>query len=151
MAVALGPVAHIGLLVADLSAAMRTLAATGVGWSTVVEPKAILRMPDGRTVRETVRYVAQSGGEPRLKLIAGPAGGYFAPVRAATGVHHLSYWVDELGTATRQLEAAGYRVEATGLETDGVTARYVYLSAPGVVRVELGLRANRAEFDAWAG
>ena len=147
----LGPVAHIGLLVADLPGAMGTLAATGIQWSSVAEPEAVLRMPDGRVVRENVRYVAQSGGEPRLKMISGRPGGYFAPVLGDTALHHLSHWVDDLDATVCQLEAEGYRTEATGLEPYGEKARYVYLVAPGLVRVELGLRTNREEFDGWAG
>lgn len=130
---------------------MKILAATGMDFSLVLEPEAILRLPDGTVSREIVQYVAQTGGEPRVKLIAGRDGGYFAPIEGKIAVHHVSYWVDDLLPAVCQLEAAGFEVEATGLETDGVTARYAYMVAPGVVRVELGLVANRAQFDDWAG
>jgi catechol 2,3-dioxygenase-like lactoylglutathione lyase family enzyme len=144
--VRLGPVGHVGSVVADLPAAMAALARTGVRWSAVQHPVARLRLPDGRLEEIVVGYVAQGGGEPRLKLIGGVAGTYFTP---APGVHHLAHWVDDLERATTALVAAGHVVEATGEDPDG-TARYRYLLGAAGVRVELGLRAHRDEFDAWA-
>lgn len=143
---ALGPVAHVGLVVDDLPAMMTALARTGVAWSSVQHPAARLRTPDGRLQQVEVGYVAQRGGEPRLKLIGGVPGTYFAPT---AGVHHLAHWVDDLDASTQALVAGGHVVEATGEQADG-TARYRYLLGPGGLRIELGLRAHRAEFDAWA-
>jgi hypothetical protein len=147
----LGPVAHIGLVVRDLTAAMETVAATGTRWSSVTTPSVVLQLADGVVERVDVRYVAGRGSEPRIKLIEGPAGSYFGAVPGQAVVHHLAYWVDDLEEMTYHLLERGYNVEATGLEPDGVTPRYRYLLAPGLLRVELGLIANRAEFDAWAG
>jgi catechol 2,3-dioxygenase-like lactoylglutathione lyase family enzyme len=144
--VQLGPVGHVGIVVADLPSAMVAFARTGVRWSTVQHPVARLRMPDGRLQEIEVGYVAQGGGEPRLKLIGGVSGTYFRP---APGVHHLAHWVDDLDQATAALVADGHVVEATGEEPDG-TASYRYLRGPAGLRIELGLRANRADFDAWA-
>jgi catechol 2,3-dioxygenase-like lactoylglutathione lyase family enzyme len=144
--VQLGPVGHVGIVVADLPAAMVALARTGVRWSAVQHPVARLRLPHGLLQEIEVGYVAQSGGEPRLKLIEGTAGTYFTP---APGVHHVAYWVDDLDRATAHLVAAGHLVEATGEDPDG-SARYRYLLGPAGLRIELGLQANRAAFDAWA-
>lgn len=144
--VRLGRVGHVGLVVADLPAVMGSLARTGVRWSSVQHPVARVRLADGRLEEIEVAYVAQSGGEPRLKLIGGVPGTYFAPV---PGVHHLAHWVDDLDRASAALVAAGYVVDATGEEPDG-TARYRYLLGPGGIRVELGLEAHREDFDAWA-
>jgi catechol 2,3-dioxygenase-like lactoylglutathione lyase family enzyme len=142
----LGPVGHVGLVVADLQVAMAALGTTGVRWSTVQHPVARLRLADGRLEELQVGYVAQRGGEPRIKLIGGVEGTYFDPT---AGVHHLAHWVDDLDRATHALVDAGHVVEATGEEPDG-TARYRYVMGPTGVRVELGLRENRAAFDAWA-
>jgi catechol 2,3-dioxygenase-like lactoylglutathione lyase family enzyme len=142
----LGPVGHVGIVVADLPAAMAAFARTGLRWSTVQRPVARLRLPDGRLQEIEVGYVAQSGGEPRLKLIEGADGTYFQP---APGVHHVAHWVDDLDRATAVLVAAGHVVEATGEDPDD-SVRYRYLLGPAGLRIELGLRANRVGFDAWA-
>jgi hypothetical protein len=144
-------VAHIGLVVADLEPVMDALAAAGHRWSEVAQPLAVLLLPDGTIERTAVRYVTTAGDEPRVKIIEGRAGTYFEPRADASAIHHLTYWVAELDRPTARLVQAGFAIEATGLEPDEVTARYRYLVAPGHVRIELGLRANRAEFDTWAG
>jgi len=146
----LGPVAHIGLVVPHLEAALPRLEATGVRWSSITEPVASLRYEDGTTERTRVRYVTSAGGEPRVKLIEGTARSYFRPDDAPTAVHHLSYWVGSLSAATESLVSQGYRIEVTGLSETGEPA-FRYLVAPGLVRVELGLLSDRARFDAWAG
>lgn len=144
----LGPVAHIGLVADDFDAAVATLAATGVRWSSVTHPIARLERPDGRVDEHELAYVAAAGGEPRVKVIAVASGSVFAPGRGTT-VHHLSYWVDDIATATTALEAAGWTVEATGREPDG-SLRYRYLTHPAAPRIELGLTRNRPAFDTWA-
>ena len=144
----LGPLAHIGLVADDFDAAYRAFTAIGVRWSTVTHPVARLTLPDG-TVREyEVAYVAAAGGEPRLKLLSAAAGSVFA-AGSGTAVHHLSYWVEQIGPVTTQLQRAGWVVEASGHEADG-SVRYRYLVHPAAGRIELGLTRNRAEFDAWA-
>lgn len=144
----LGPVGHVGFIVDDFDAAMAGLAAAGTTWSSVLTPAVALQVADGRREEFTVRYVAAAGAEPRLKIISGVSGSYFAAV-PGNAVHHLSYWVNDLATATARLIEAGFTDEATGLDADGA-ARYRYLVGPGGIRIELGLESNRAEFDAWA-
>jgi hypothetical protein len=144
-------VAHIGLVVADLGPVMNAMAAAGHRWSSVAQPVAVLLLADGTIERTPVRYVTTAGGEPRVKIIEGRAGTYFQPSGDASAIHHLTYWVPELDGPTARLVQSGFVVEATGLEPDEATPRYRYLIAPGRLRIELGLSANRAEFDTWAG
>ncbi|MCS5722725.1 VOC family protein [Herbiconiux sp. CPCC 203407] len=136
----------------DFEGTLAVFAAAGVRWSSVTRPVARLEAADGRVGEHPVSYAAAVGGEPRIKVISAASGSVFVPVVAGPGVlavHHLSYWVADVEVATAALVGAGWVVEATGLDADD-SVRYRYLVHPLAGRIELGLEANRAEFDAWA-
>jgi hypothetical protein len=150
--VSLGPVGHIAFVTDDFEGTLEAFEAAGVRWSSVTRPVARLQTPDGLVGEHPVSYAAAAGGEPRIKVVSAASGSIFVPVVAPSGgpaVHHLSYWVAEIEGVTAALVGAGWVVEATGLDPDG-SVRYRYLVHPLAGRIELGLEANRAEFDAWA-
>lgn len=143
-----GGVAHVGVVVDDLEAAMADLPLVGA-WSSVLEWDTTVRRADGSIERRPVRFVTAVGAPAHLKLIESAPGSVWAPTGGVQQLHHLTYWVADLGAATAQLHAAGYRTEADGLEEDG-SVRFRYLVSPLGVRIELGLLANKAAFDSWA-
>ncbi len=143
----LGPIAHTGIVTRDLRAAMLVFGAVGVQWCEIATPTAVLQFPDGSVESSDVLYVTTRGNEPRIKIIQAVTFGYFRTTAMSHGVHHHSYWVDDLDKSTAAI-ADRFTVEATGLNSDG-TPRYRYLVA-GEERIELGLKRNRAEFDEWA-
>jgi catechol 2,3-dioxygenase-like lactoylglutathione lyase family enzyme len=150
--VSLGPVGHVAFVTDDFDGTLAALAAAGVRWSSVTRPVARLEAADGRVGEHPVSYAAAAGGEPRIKVISAASGSVFVPAVAGSGVlavHHLSYWVADIEAATASLLPAGWVVEATGLDTDR-SVRYRYLVHALAGRIELGLEANRPEFDAWA-
>src|SRR5699024_4507652 len=94
-----------------------------------------------------IDYVTTAGAEPRLKLLSTVDDTLFE--KASVGPHHLSYWVRDINDVTCELLRSGWRVEATGLDSDG-SARYRYLVGPSGLRIELGIEGFRNEFDRWA-
>lgn len=141
-------VAHVGIVVDDLEAAMAEVPAVG-GWSSILEPETTVRLADGSIERRMVRYVTAAGAPAHVKLIESAPGSIWAPTGGVQQLHHLTYWVEDLETATALLHKAGYRTEGDGLEDDG-SVRFRYLLSPLGLRVELGLLANKPAFDAWA-
>ncbi|HIY64957.1 MAG TPA: VOC family protein [Candidatus Agrococcus pullicola] len=144
----LGPVGHVAFVVPDVREAMRAMAPCGLRWSSVTRPTALMQGAAGTVQEVHVDYVASAGGEPRVKLISAVPGSVFeTPERG--GIHHLSYWVDDLESATYRLSTQGWSVEATGLESHGAP-RFRYLIDTNGSRIELGQTALRQEFDDWA-
>ena len=144
----LGPVAHVAFVVVEVSVAMKAFQVLGTSWSTVRRPTAKLRMPMGEVVETKVDYVTSSRGEPRVKLVSAAPGTLFSK-RHGGPVHHVSYWVEDLDKTTERLIAAGWIVEATGLD-ESARPRYRYLRSPDGRRSELGVISGRDAFDAWA-
>lgn len=144
---ALGGVAHVGIVVDDLEAAMADLPLVGC-WSTVLEWETTVRLADGSVERRPVRFVT-AAAPAHVKLIESAPGSIWAPTGGHQQLHHLTYWVNDLEVATAQLHEAGYRTEGDGLEDDG-SVRFRYLLSPLGLRVELGLLANKPAFDSWA-
>jgi hypothetical protein len=141
-------VAHVGIVVDDLEAAMADLPVVGA-WSSVLEWETTVRHSDGSNERRPVRFVTATGAPAHVKLIESAPGSIWAPTGGVQQLHHLTYWVADLEAATAHLHAEGYRTEADGLEDDGCV-RFRYLLSPLGLRVELGLLANKSAFDSWA-
>lgn len=141
-------VAHVGVVVDDLDAAMADHVAVD-GWSSVLEWDTAVRHADGHVERRPVRFVTARTGPAYVKLIEAAPGSVWGPTGGVQQLHHLTYWVEDLAEATDRLVGEGYRIEADGLEDDG-SVRFRYLVSPLGLRVELGLGANRAAFESWA-
>lgn len=140
---------HVGLVVPCIKAAMHSLGQLGHSWSPIARPRAIVRR-GGQVEEIDLLYVTTSGPLPRIKIIQEVTGSYWHQDREGFAFHHLSYWVDDLTESTEHLLSCGnYRIDADGLNPDG-TLRYRYLIGEAGIRIELGLRANREEFERWA-
>lgn len=139
---------HIAFIVLDLDAAMSDFAALGHQWAPISTPTATLRLADARREATVVRYVTSSGPLPRVKLIEEVPGTYWVR-QTGGGVHHLTYWVDDIEAASAPLIAQGACIDADGLDAAG-ELRYRYLKLPSGPRVEFGLTAKRPEFERWA-
>ena len=126
---------HVGVVVADIEAAMAELGeAMGVEWSGPIE----------RDVGEwVVRAAFARTPPPYLELIEGQPGSVWDATSGA-GIHHLSYWSDDLDSASSSLETAGMP-----LEFDIGVARYHRGEHSGT-RVELlDSDARPAFFERW--
>ena len=140
---------HVGLVVPSINDAMQSMGQLGYRWSSVARPCATVRR-GGRVEENELLYVTTCGPLPRIKMIEEVPGSYWIQDREGLAFHHLSYWVDDLTESTEHLLSGGnYRIDADGLNPDG-TLRYRYLRGGAGIRIELGLRANRDEFERWA-
>jgi len=71
---------------------------------------------------------------PRLEVVQSIPGTVWS--RADSGLHHLGYWVDDLGATIDALEAEGYAREAVGKLPNG-QPYWAYLSGPTGPRLEV--------------
>lgn len=95
-----------------------------------------------------VRWVATSGEAPDWELIQAADGLWSTGHTHGEALHHLAYWSDDLEADVARLTAAGHTLEAAGHDGDG-RVRFVYLIAPGGIRLELGARYTQQAWDAW--
>jgi hypothetical protein len=141
-------IAHIGVVVDDIEAAMARMSTTGTTWSSVLTWDTTVRRADGTLEQRPVRFVTSQQGPAHLKMIESAPGSIWAPTDSGEQMHHLTYWVEDIEVATKQVSGT-FEVEADGLEPDGST-RFRYLTNRTGLRIELGLQANKAAFDRWA-
>ena len=135
---------HVGLVVPDLDAAAASLTAvSGYSWTKPVEATLSVTTTDG-DVEVPFKFV-YSIEAPHLEVIQEVPGTIWsAPATGAA--HHLGYWVDDLGSAARGLEAAGYRLEAR--PSGDELSSFAYYLHPTGIRIEL---VDRALFPDWPG
>ncbi|MGE2836176.1 VOC family protein [Mycobacterium sp. SMC-4] len=139
---ATGELYHTGLIVSDIDAATRRLsAAAGYTWTKPVEANLKVTTSAG-DVDVPFKFV-YSLQAPHLEVVQEvPGTVWSAPVGAAA--HHLGYWVDDLATAARKLEDAGYRLEARPAG-ETLTSFAYYIDDTGI-RIEI---VDRALFPDW--
>jgi hypothetical protein len=126
---------HVGLVVADIEAAMAELTATtGADWLPVQE------RPDGD---DTIR-VSFSTTAPHIELIEGNAAGMW-PTSDGPHLDHLAYWSDDFAADCEGFEGRGLQREAGGTSVWGGNWAYYRTAATGF-RVELCDTAGRAAF-----
>lgn len=107
---------HIGHLVPDLSAAMRTLGdAMQISFAPPFEMRSGFVRPDGSADDQTVRIAFSASGPPYLELIEVVAAGdsIFAEP-ALGGMHHLGYYAQRWRDDVARLQGAGWELERTG-------------------------------------
>ena len=125
----MAPPFHVGIVVADLEAALDELAqVAGIEFRDLGRPQV-----GGWTIR--VAYSVD--GPPHLELIEGPPG---SPWDASAGARldHLGFWVDDLAGERARLEALGMQADLA-LET------FAYLRGPAThLRLELNTARMRA-------
>jgi catechol 2,3-dioxygenase-like lactoylglutathione lyase family enzyme len=138
-----------GLIVSDLEQAMKDLSVwLGVSWTPVQEAPLTLRTADGDQ-HTNLRFVFSTSGPLYFELLQAQSSGYYAASEGEQ-LHHVGRWVDDLAEASRELEAAGFPLEAVGVDAEGnCPAVFCFHKGAHGVRVELVPRANRETFEAW--
>jgi Glyoxalase/Bleomycin resistance protein/Dioxygenase superfamily len=142
---------HVGLVVTDFEKARAELGAQGYDWAPTLSAPLNVLGPDDtpRTVPGTLTYSL----EPlRIELLLAGDGTPWPPSEAGS-VHHLGYWVDDLGSATEHAAAQGWTRGWAGSDEDGRAARFAYYTLPATaVRVELVDRSAIGEsLERWWG
>jgi len=138
---------HTGIVVDDFDKALAQLAAqAGHRFAEPMKSSLRLRTPAGEsTVDLLVTYSCGPG--PLIEVIQAVPGTHWQPV-AGSGLHHLGYWVDDIGAESAALIAAGMPLEAAGLGPDDQVV-YAYHYDEHSVRIELVDRAMKPFIDAW--
>lgn len=146
----LGPLWHVGIVVADLEAAMAELSSThGHTWTSMQDQDVVVDVA-GHPQCSRVRWVASTSEAPEWELIEARDGIWSLEHNNRQPLHHLAYWSDDLDADVQRLEGVGHTVEARGQDTDG-RLRFVYLLSPSAIRIELGARYTQPAWDEWVG
>ena len=127
---------HIGIVVADLDAAMAELTrAAGLSWGEPI---------DRRTGEWDYRIVYSIEGPPHVELVEGAPG---SPWDASEGprLDHAGWWIDNVSAEKERLEAIGLSVDADLRPLPGGRAVYMHAPATGL-RFELNDSAGEAAF-----
>jgi catechol 2,3-dioxygenase-like lactoylglutathione lyase family enzyme len=142
--------AHLGIQVENLERACALL--TELFGLTFAEP--ITGWPIHVRVGDEVehsegRFTVSRQGPPYLEVTENVEG---SQVWHSDGrplaFHHLGFWVDDVAASSDTLVAAGYPVQAGGLDEQG-RYRYTYHEVEGL-RVEMAGASARPAFERWA-
>ena len=125
---------HVGIVVDDFESTLAELsAACGYEWCEEMRRPTDVRYPDGTTGVLHANF-AYSKNAPRLEIIRSVPGTVWVP--AASGVHHLGYWSDDLQGDCDALAQAGFATEVEGIGPGGVPF-WAYHRHPNGLRIEL--------------
>ena len=142
--------AHIGIQVEDLAEACALL--TELFGLTFAEPISDwpIKVQVGDDIEHSQgTFTVSRQGPPFLEVTQNVAGSqvWHSDGRPIT-FHHLGFWVDDVEGASERLAAAGYPIQAGGLDASG-RYRYTYHDVNGL-RVEMADARARAPFERWA-
>ena len=135
---------HIGIATCDLDRAMQSVGETfGLRWTDVQHGVDVqLVGPDGPVRWELRRVVHSLGGPMRVELLEGGPGSVWETDRVSV-LHHLAYWVDDIGAQASSLRADGWSIEVTVHDEHEQPTMFAYMTKPGNARVELTDSARR--------
>jgi methylmalonyl-CoA/ethylmalonyl-CoA epimerase len=140
--IAPGDLFEIALIVPDLEAAMDEFhQAFGYTWSPILEGVLPTRDDAGEETFPPFRMTV-SRESPQLELMEAQPGTSIIPP-TGTGLHHLGFYVDDLGDASERLASLGLPFECAGIADGNVPDGWVYHRMADGTIVELVDR-NRA-------
>jgi catechol 2,3-dioxygenase-like lactoylglutathione lyase family enzyme len=147
----IGELFHTGLVVDDVERAIDDLSrALGLRFTAVQEHPMWQWRPTGEQSL-VLRYAYSLAPYPLVELIESQRGTFYErDSTAATQLHHVGMWVDDLANAADRLARDGFALAAAGVDDAGNRpARVTFHESPHGLRVELCDVAMRAGFDAW--
>ncbi len=131
--------AHVGIVTADLDAAMSSVGALlGVTFDTPFDGSLAppFATGDGSPAAGLRRVTTSQGGPMRVELLEGQPGSVWHTTELAS-LHHIAYWVNDVTSAAEAMVAEGWSIEVTIASPDARPVGFAYLSKPGEARVEL--------------
>jgi catechol 2,3-dioxygenase-like lactoylglutathione lyase family enzyme len=135
---------HVGIVVSNIEAARDRLAPLlGVRGGPISEA----RVPSGvgGDAERVALRVCFSTGEPAIELLEEVPGTVWT-CNESSNLHHISYFVDDVATTSRQLDAAGCPLEYTIPMGDGSLTLAYHRDVLGT-RIELVSTAVRSSID----
>ena len=137
--VALARPHHLGIVVADLSAAMSEMEAVVGGWylPAMRTDGVPVRTAAGRA-QVNLKVAFSLAGPMHIELLEAVAGTVWEP-RDRAYLHHTGYWVaaDRLASLSHSLQEAGMPREACRWADSGEPVGWAYHSWPGGGWIEL--------------
>jgi catechol 2,3-dioxygenase-like lactoylglutathione lyase family enzyme len=141
------PPSHLGIVVPDLRDAIAKLAGLGHWVATPPVPFEVSTGPSSERTPITGLRAAWAGfAGLYLELLEAIAGSAWAP-RPRPYLHHVGYWVDNVGAASRRLTAEGLPLEIDFWDRPEGRQRFAYHSLGGL-RLEVGDSARRKSISA---
>ncbi|QFG25008.1 VOC family protein [Actinomadura sp. WMMB 499] len=137
---------HVGVVVDDVEAALAEYAVLGHRWTAELGGPTPVRTSSGETVLN-LRCV-YSTTTPRMEIVGRVPGTLWEP--AASGVHHVGYWSDDVAADRAELESHGYVLEAERVGPDGVPS-FAFCRSPAGLLVELVSRASQPGLESCWG
>lgn len=140
---------HIGIRVADVEVTTAELTRTqGLTWASVQDRAMAVWLPNEGHVTMQLVLTYSVDGPVHLEVMSGPRGSIWDG-RENPGVHHLGYWVDDVGAETERLIAQGGTLELAAAAPEDGYGRFTYVRSPGGVLVEPVASASRERFERW--
>jgi hypothetical protein len=133
----LHPFFHVGIVVADLSAAQAQLSEQlGVTWGPVLHlDETEVRDGEGQdlVLPSTICYSVE---EPRLELIQEVPGSVWA-CNEHSNLHHLGFWSDDLAGDSLRLTGAACPLQLSGRVGESAPEQFAYHRGELGVRLEI--------------
>lgn len=147
-AVRVGDLFEVGLVVADLEAAIQLYhLAFGYTFSCILEGVLPTRDPNGDSQPSLRLAVSRERDPLQLEFIEAQQGTHLVPP-TGTGLHHLGYYVDDLEESSKHLEAVGIPFVRGGYSDVGAPDNWVYHEFDDGTLIELVDRASAPLRDA---
>lgn len=139
---------HVGIIVADLEAAMASYSATtGCTWHSV-QDRDVTLLVGGEPLATHVHFNYSVEGPVQLELIQGLAG---TPWDAAVhgGLDHVGCWSDDLAGDIDRVTTQGWELLYGADDGEGAVAGFCFLRTPTGQQVELLDVEMKPMFDRW--
>lgn len=130
---------HVGIAVADLGATARELAnAIGIRWGRPRDRRRLIGGPAGSRVLDfrTIHSTPMSGAMLLELIEGGPESPWSLPDGVAASVHHLGFYVDDVGERSEGLRKVGACPEAWG-GGGAVAEGFAYHTVASGLRLEI--------------
>jgi catechol 2,3-dioxygenase-like lactoylglutathione lyase family enzyme len=140
---------HVGILVADLDAAVKTysglLGLSFNGPKTVHVPRFV---EPGRDGPIDVRVAFSKQGPPHYELMEKTGNGFYG-TEHPDGFNHVGVWVEDADAAMREADRKGLRRQAVQYDEEGqILVAFFYPDGLQGLRLELVPERNRERFKA---
>jgi hypothetical protein len=140
-------VSHLGYVVTDLpAAAARWSQDFGVQWAPLERRRRSIRC-DGVDMEVDLAVTWSLEGPVRMELLEEIPGTVWER-RRGHPVHHVCYWVEDLGAEAERLMGSGWKVEVTE-PGPGPVNGFAYLVDSEGFRVEPKPEGGRPAIDRW--
>jgi hypothetical protein len=122
----LGSHYHVGIIVSEIRTARTRLSESlGLTWGPVMQLDAVGYRDGVGSDLVLPTTICYSAGEPSIELIEEVPGTVWVR-NEHSNLHHVGFWADDLGTASRSLTAIGCPLQMCGREGTSAPASFAY-------------------------